>query len=130
MESKLTIMVIDDQGDIVELVKTMLVLEGFEVLEGWSAEDALHLIHRYPRPVHLLLTDVRMSPGMNGYDLSEALLQMRPDLKVIFMSGFSDDKRVGEMVVAEKAGFLRKPFSRKELLHKIRETLALESQVR
>src|SRR4051812_5381807 len=116
MNGKKTILIVDDNDEIVELVKCMLALEGYETIDGCSGEDALYLNERYPFDIHLLLTDIRMSPNMNGCDLAHAMRIIRPGIKVIYMSAFTDDDRVGEEVSGGQAQFLRKPFSQKELL--------------
>lgn len=116
MENKKTILIVDDNDEIVELVKCMLSLEGYGIIDGCSGEDALYLIERYPSPIHLLLTDIRMSPNMNGCDLARAVRIVRPGIKVIYMSAFTEDERVTEEVAGGSAGYLRKPFSRKDLL--------------
>jgi two-component system cell cycle sensor histidine kinase/response regulator CckA len=116
MDIKKTILIVDDNDEIVELVKCMLSLEGYETIDGCSGEDALYLNERYPFSIHILLTDIRMSPSMNGCDLAHAMRIVRPGIKVVYMSAFTDDHRVGEEVSAGQAGFLRKPFSKKELI--------------
>ena len=114
--AKKTILIVDDNDEIVELVKCMLALEGYETIDGCSGEDALYLNERYPFPIHILLTDIRMSPSMNGCDLAHAMRIVRPGIKVVYMSAFTDDSRVGEEVSSGQARFLRKPFSKKELI--------------
>jgi two-component system cell cycle sensor histidine kinase/response regulator CckA len=116
MDVKKTILIVDDNDEIVELVKCMLALEGYETIDGCSGEDALYLNERYPFSIHLLITDIRMSPNMNGCDLAHAMRIVRPGIKVVYMSAFTDDSRVGEEVSAGQARFLRKPFSKKDLL--------------
>jgi two-component system cell cycle sensor histidine kinase/response regulator CckA len=116
MEDKKTILIVDDNDEIVELVKCMLSLEGYETIDGCSGEDALYLNERYPFPIHLLITDIRMSPSMNGCDLAHAMRIVRPGIKVVYMSAFTDDARVGEEVSAGHARFLRKPFTKRDLL--------------
>jgi two-component system cell cycle sensor histidine kinase/response regulator CckA len=116
MDNKKTILIVDDNDEIVELVKCMLAMEGYETIDGCSGEDALYLNERYPFTINLLLTDIRMSPNMNGCDLAHAMRIIRPGIKVIYMSAFTDDDRVSEEITTGRAQFLRKPFSRKELL--------------
>lgn len=116
MENKKTILIVDDNDEIVELVKCMLSLEGYEIIDGCSAEDALYLNERYPFQIHLLLTDIRMSPNMNGCDLAQAMRMVRPGIKVLYMSAFTEDIRVVDEVSSGQAAYLRKPFSRKDLL--------------
>jgi two-component system cell cycle sensor histidine kinase/response regulator CckA len=119
MDNKKTILIVDDNDEIVELVKCMLAMEGYETIDGCSGEDALYLNERYPFTINLLLTDIRMSPNMNGCDLAQAMRIIRPGIKVIYMSAFTDDDRVSDEVSSGQAHFLRKPFSKKELLRTV-----------
>jgi DNA-binding NtrC family response regulator len=127
MEGKKTILIVDDNDEIVELVKCMLDLEGYAILDGCSGEDALYLIERFPADIHLLLTDIRMSPSMNGCDLARAMRIIRPGIKVVYMSAYAEDDRVVAEVIGGLARYLRKPFHRGELLRVVGE--ALESAV-
>ncbi len=120
---KKTILIVDDNDEIVELVKCMLSLEGYETIDGCSGEDALYLNERYPFSIHILLTDIRMSPSMNGCDLAQAMRIVRPGIKIIYMSAFTDDSRVGEEVSSGQSKFLRKPFSKKELIKTVESVL-------
>jgi DNA-binding NtrC family response regulator len=123
MIGKKTVLIVDDNDEIVELVKCMLALEGYEIIDGCSGEDALYLIERYPFSIHGLLTDIRMSPNMNGCDLAHAMRIVRPGIKVIYMSAFTEDDRVSDEVSAGRARFLMKPFNRKELISTMEEAL-------
>ena len=125
---KKTILIVDDNDEIVELVKCMLALEGYEIIDGCSGEHALYLNERYPFEIHLLLTDVRMSPNMNGCDLAHAMRIIRQGIKVIYMSAFADDPRVGDEVAGGQASFLPKPFTRKELLKAVDPLLVETAQ--
>lgn len=126
MDNKKTILLVDDNDEIVELVKCMLALEGYETIDGCSGEDALYLNERYPFAIHLLITDIRMSPNMNGCDLANAMRIIRPGIKVIYMSAFTDDDRVGEEVSTGLAHFLQKPFTQKELIRTV-DALLMET---
>jgi len=126
MENRKTILIVDDNDEIVKLVKYMLAMQGYETIDGCSGEDALYLNERYPFDIHLLLTDIRMSPNMNGCDLAHAMRVIRPGIKVIYMSAFTDDDQVSEEVAGGQAQFLRKPFTQKELLRAV-ESLFLET---
>ena len=85
--------------------------------------EALRLAHEHPGPIHLLLSDVVM-PGMNGRDLARTLGDLRPGLRVLFMSGYTNDVIATLGRLDGELPFLRKPFSRDELAAKIREVLA------
>lgn len=130
MNVKKTILIVDDNDEIVELVKCMLAMEGYEIIDGCSGEDALYLNERYPFSIHLLLTDIRMSPNMNGCDLARAMRIIRPGIKVIYMSAYTEDDRVSEEVVVGQARYLRKPFTRKDLLRVVEEALEPAAQER
>jgi two-component system, cell cycle sensor histidine kinase and response regulator CckA len=121
METRKTVMIVDDQEQIVDLAKRMLTLEGYEVIDGCSGEAALYLNERFPFPIHLLVTDVRMAPGMSGCDLARAMRCLRPDIKVLYVSAYPGDDRVGLEVQAGMASFLRKPFGFKEFVGKVAE---------
>jgi two-component system cell cycle sensor histidine kinase/response regulator CckA len=126
MDTSKTILVVDDQEAIVQLAKTILYMEGYTVIFGCSGEDALYVNERHPFPIHLLLTDIRMNPELNGCDLAQAMRILRPDIRVLYMSAFADDERVGLEVEAGTAGFLRKPFSPSELVAQVARMLAGE----
>jgi DNA-binding NtrC family response regulator len=119
MEQMKTILIVDDNDEIVKLVKYMLAMQGYETIDGCSGEDALYLNERYPFDIHLLLTDIRMSPNMSGRDLAHAMRVIRPGIKVIYMSAFTDDDQVNEEVAGGQAQFLRKPFTQKDLLRAV-----------
>jgi CheY-like chemotaxis protein len=95
---------------------------GYTVLEADSPVKALKLTPT-PKTIHLLLTDVVM-PGMNGRQLYAELVQQRPDLRVLFMSGYTDNVIVHHGALDPGVAFLAKPFSMHNLLRKVREVLA------
>jgi two-component system cell cycle sensor histidine kinase/response regulator CckA len=109
-----TVLVVDDEPDVLRLVQSILTEEGYEVIPAKNADSAIKAFERLSRPLDLLLTDVVM-PGMSGPMLVDHLLQAQPDLKVLFMSGY-DDRQVVQRYVVEK-GFrlLSKPFTVKHL---------------
>src|SRR4051812_26193448 len=106
MERSKTILVVDDEAAIVQLAKTILYMEGYTVIFGCSGEDALFVNKNHPFPIHLLLTDVRMSPELNGCDLAQAMRILRPDIRVLYMSAYTDDDRVVREVETGAAGFI------------------------
>jgi two-component system, cell cycle sensor histidine kinase and response regulator CckA len=117
------ILVVDDEPTLVALVRTMLSRVGYEVLEALDGEEALKVAAEPGESIRLLLTDVVM-PGMNGYELAEALTSAHPGLKVLFMSGYTDralfestGRSLGEVPM------LRKPFTQFKLTNKVAELL-------
>lgn len=105
-----TILVVDDEPNVLQLVESILEEAGYGVIGASSAANAIKAFDKMPHRPDLLLTDVVM-PGMSGPMLVDQLLTKQPDLKVLFMSGY-DDRQVVQRYVVEK-GFrlLAKPFS-------------------
>jgi DNA-binding NtrC family response regulator len=130
MEDSKTILVVDDNDSIVQLAKTILYMEGYTVIFGCSGENALFVNERHPFPIHLLLTDIRMDPTLNGCDLAQEMRLLRPDIRVLYMSAYTEDERVFREVESGAAGFLRKPFTPTELVARVASILAMESHSR
>jgi len=117
-----TILLTEDDDSLRKLARTMLEVRGYRVLEAANAEEATSISERHTPPIHLLLTDVIM-PGGNGIDLSRRLAQTRPGLKVLYMSGFTDNAIVHQAVLHGRMFFIQKPFEAKWLARKVREVL-------
>ena len=118
-----TILLVEDESSILQLAKRMLELLGYHVLAASDPWKALHLAEHYDGEIHLLLTDVVM-PEMNGRDLARRLLFFYPDIKQLFMSGYTADVIAHHGVLDEGVQFIQKPFSKIELSIKVRDTLA------
>jgi CheY-like chemotaxis protein len=117
-----TVLVVDDEPSIRKLLIETLQPLGYKVLDAPSGEDAVKVSDAYPGTIHLLVTDVIMQ-GVNGVQLAEALLQHRPHIKVIFVSGYTDDAIIQQDVVDKKMALLQKPLTPVLLTNKIREML-------
>ena len=128
MERSKTILVVDDQEAIVQLAKTVLYMEGYTVIFGCSGEDALFVNANHPFPIDLLLTDIRMGPDLNGCDLAQAMRLLRPEIRVIYMSAYTDDERVHAEAETGTAAFLSKPFSPSQLVATVARVLAGASE--
>jgi PAS domain S-box-containing protein len=115
-----TILLVEDEPMVRGLVRTMLSARGYEVLEASSGEDALERFRAAIGAVDLLLTDVVM-PGINGRVLAERLSALRPGLKVLFMSGYTEDAVLGAR--ASDVRFLQKPFAPDALRAAVRQVL-------
>jgi signal transduction histidine kinase/ActR/RegA family two-component response regulator len=119
---KETILLVEDEDMVRRLIGQVLLSHGYNVLEAGSGAAALEVVDRYPGTIHLLLTDVVMA-GMSGRELSEKLVVLRPGLKVLYMSGYTDDAILRHGVYQNSAAFLGKPFSPGTLVRKLREVI-------
>ncbi len=117
-----TILVVDDEQDILNVIEATLNREGFEVLKALNGDMALDLFQKLNKPIDLLLTDVVM-PGMSGPMLVDRLLAVQPNLPVLFMSGYDDRQVVHRYVLKEGFALLAKPFSLEILNRKVKEML-------
>jgi len=120
-----TVLVVDDEATVRSVVREILQATGYLVLEAGSGEEALRICAGQEGPIHLLLTDVMM-PKMSGPEVAQRLARMRPELRVLYMSGYSDDALIRHGLVTQGTAFLQKPFTPDSLAHKVREVLDAE----
>ncbi len=118
-----TILLVEDEEGLRELTRDLLVGSGYVVLEAESAEKAIETAGHYAGAIHLLLTDVIM-PRMNGPKLAQRMATIRPDMKVVYMSGYTGFRQ--SQLPDSQAILLAKPFTRETLLHKLRDALTLD----
>ncbi len=121
-----TILLVEDQGELRNLASKVLKFNGYRVLEASSGEEALEVQARHSGAIQLLLTDVIM-PGITGKELAGKLHPVRPEMKVLFMSGYTEDVIAHHGVLEEGVAFLAKPFTPKMLAAKVREVLGARS---
>jgi two-component system, cell cycle sensor histidine kinase and response regulator CckA len=117
-----TVLLVEDEDGVRRLLTQVLQRRGYRVLEASNGEEALQLFEQQGADIHLVLTDMVM-PRMGGRDLALRLNQIRPELKVIFMSGYTDDVLVRTGALLPGMPFLRKPLRTEVLAAKVRETL-------
>jgi PAS domain S-box-containing protein len=115
-----TVLVVEDEDAVRELLLKMLDEHGYTVLEAGHGRDALLLAERYQQPIHLLVTDVVM-PEMGGRELVEALRPVYPDVRVLYISGYTNDEVLRRGV--SDVELIHKPFSPDDLLRKVRDLL-------
>ncbi len=117
-----TVLVVEDDPAILNIMKKILEKLGYTVLISSAPEKTKGIVKEYTSKIHLLITDVIM-PKMNGRDLAEQLQSDYPDLKCIFMSGYTADAIVNKEILDEKVNFIQKPFSRMDLAEIVRKVL-------
>lgn len=100
---------------------------GYRVMEAANDGAALLICERHSEPIHLLITDVVM-PELSGRELADRLAPIRPEMKVLYMSGYTDKAIVQQGVLDERAHFIQKPFAPQALIRKVREVLDEEEQ--
>ena len=117
-----TVLLVEDEAQVRELAGIALGRAGFTVIEAQRPEEAIALAARHDGPIHLILTDVVM-PGMSGRVMVEKLVARRPDARILFMSGYTDDALAPLGVAAGDVAFLHKPFTPRQLADRVREVL-------
>ncbi|MEW6076743.1 MAG: ATP-binding protein [Thermodesulfobacteriota bacterium] len=117
-----TILLVEDEEHLRQMSRQLLEAWGYHVLAAAGGEEALSVMDRHDGRIHLLLTDIIM-PGISGKELSFQALSRRPEVKVLFMTGYADDVIAPHGMQAEGVRILRKPFNARALAAKVRETL-------
>jgi two-component system cell cycle sensor histidine kinase/response regulator CckA len=122
MSGNETILIVEDNRELRQLTAKILRSNGYTVLEANAGAEAENICRDYPKTIDLVLSDVVM-PGLRGPEVLKRLLAMRPNLRAIFMSGFTDDEAVADSVSLERIEFMQKPFGPAALLAKVRSVL-------
>jgi DNA-binding NtrC family response regulator len=117
---------VDDDQLVSSLAEASLSSQGYKVLAAHDSDQALRLSDEHPGPIHLLITDQVMPPFMSGQELATCLRLLRPDLKVLYISGYGATDGVADEVGDAFAGFLAKPFSPQDLVAKVDAMVADE----
>ncbi len=117
-----TVLVVEDEGAVRHIVKIALESAGYRIMEARSGIEALEVARRHGEAINLVVTDVVM-PEMSGRDLAERLTKDHPGIRILFMSGYSDEAVTRHGVVEPGVAFLQKPFSPLALARKVREVL-------
>ena len=116
------ILIVEDNESVREMTKEMLEMNGYDVISASNGEEALLIFENENKVIHLVITDVIM-PGLSGHELSENLIRKFPEVKILFMSGYSGDivQKKGE--VDHEVNYIQKPFSSESMLDKIHNIL-------
>jgi CheY-like chemotaxis protein len=114
---------VEDEDSVRVILSTMLRRQGYRVIEARNGEAALELWPGVRSEVDLLLTDMIMPQGVSGHDLAQRLAAEKPQLKIIYSSGYSSDVFRGDVVLPQGVAFLHKPYRAEVLLQTIRHSL-------
>jgi len=123
-----SILVVEDEEMVRSLVCNILQSHGYDVQDTTSPQHALDICEQSSRTFHLMITDVIM-PGLSGPELAEKCLKIRPELKVLYLSGYTERSIVNHGIVEDDISFLQKPFSSAALLQKVREVIDSEGKI-
>jgi PAS domain S-box-containing protein len=114
-----TVLVVEDYEEVRKLAVRILSKQGYKVLEAADGSDALQLCEKRKGPIHLIVTDMVM-PGMSGIELTERLIVMYPEIRVLYMSGYTDSRTI---LGADDANYIQKPFTVEGLARKVKDVL-------
>src|SRR4029079_87017 len=121
-----TILLVEDEDVVRGLTRKILMQAGYNVLDAKSGEEAIRLCRAHAGPIDLLLTDVVM-PEISGKEVADRLLELRPTLRTLFMSGYTDEAIVQHGVLDANVEFIQKPFTWFGLTRKVRDVLNREA---
>ncbi len=116
------VLLVEDEDAVRSLVRGVLRSRGYTVLEAPNATEAMRISREYAGAIDVLLTDVVM-PDISGRELADQLCRARPEMRLLYMSGYTEDTIVHHGVMSSDVGFIQKPFTPEVLLRKVRETL-------
>jgi CheY-like chemotaxis protein len=116
------VLVVEDEEAVRILVCRVLESKGYRVLEAGHGSEALVICDEEKEPIHMLMTDLIM-PDMNGKQLAERVSALRPDTKILFMSGYTDNAILHNGVFEPGTNFLQKPFTPSAIIRKVRAVL-------
>ncbi|MDQ2938789.1 MAG: PAS domain S-box protein, partial [Acidobacteriota bacterium] len=119
-----TLLLVEDEDQVRKIVQAILEDQGYDVISAANGEEALELAAQHDSEIHLMITDVVM-PQMSGRELADRLADIRPRLKVLYMSGYTDDAIVRHGLLDAKLNFIQKPFDAATAARKVREVLDL-----
>ena len=118
-----TILIVEDEAALLQVTRRSLEEAGYAILAARNPIEAIQIAESHPGPIHLMVTDVIL-PGINGAQLASQLSSLRPEMKVLFISGYTDHAIIRHGVLEPGLAFLQKPISPKTLIRKVGELLA------
>jgi two-component system, cell cycle sensor histidine kinase and response regulator CckA len=126
LEGTETILLVEDEASVRRLARIILEAKGYSVVEASGADEAHKMSEQHSGPINLMLTDVIM-PGSSGRELAQGISRSRLEMKVLYMSGYTDDAIVHHGILDARTPFIQKPFTPEALLRKVRDVLDLET---
>jgi len=121
-----TILIVEDEEEVRKLARKILEKQGYRILETLNGDDALLACETRKSPIHLMLTDIVM-PGMSGSELARLLKPLYPEIRILYMSGYTDNAIVRHGALGKGVNYIQKPFTMEGLARKVREVLDKES---
>jgi CheY-like chemotaxis protein len=121
-----TILIVEDEEEVRKLTAKILEMQGYRILETCNGDDALLACERRKGPIHLMLADIVM-PGMSGSELAKLLEPLYPEIKILYMSGYTDNAIVRHGVLEKGVNYIQKPFTMEALARKVRVVLDKDS---
>jgi DNA-binding response OmpR family regulator len=118
-EPRPTVLVVDDEEDLRDIIRRMLQRRGFDTLVAGDSQEAIAVLRDHPGEVDILVTDLGL-PGVSGGELSRTAKQVRPGMHVIYISGLPRDMAIAEGLIEADALLVKKPFSSESLLEALR----------
>lgn len=123
-ETVFTVLIVEDDDGVRNLIRTLLRLAGIEALSCQDGEEALDLLRARGGNIQLVISDVNLGPAMDGIELAGNLRSLHPCLKTLFISGREDEDRINREVESGRAFFLSKPFRPRDLVEKVKLILS------
>ncbi|MDE3017914.1 MAG: PAS domain S-box protein [Nitrospirota bacterium] len=117
-----TVLLVEDEAIVRAMVRSVLEQHGYRVLDAGEGQEAIRLAEQHAGPIHLLLSDIAM-PHMSGPEVAHRLVSLRPDMKILFMSGYAGEEMLAHGLSVKGSAFLQKPVTPSVLLSKVREML-------
>lgn len=122
-ETRPTVLVVDDEEDLRDIIRRMLERRGFATLTAGDSQQAIEVCREYPGEIDILVTDLGL-PGVSGGELSQAATELRPTMRVVYISGLPKDIAVADGLIGEDALLVKKPFSSESLVEALRSVIA------
>jgi DNA-binding NtrC family response regulator len=122
-ETRPTVLVVDDEEDLRDIMRRMLDRRGFATLTAGDSQEAIAVCREHPGEIDVLVTDLGL-PGASGGELSRTATELRPGMRVVYISGLPKEMAVLEGLIDEQAVLVKKPFSTELLVSALREVLA------